>query len=159
MSAFDRAIAFAAVVSLACIAACTRTGDEPLNGNGQATSRNASIARSDLPPLQLGSGKAVTQLLDELYRKEGLPAVVKWAEQELTPGREIVYQGRIGDEVERRKIYDRSIWLLNDDGEITSRAVLAPLTDEKYGESEFFANWSRPRNREPFVLRLRIWRD
>ncbi|HLP88508.1 MAG TPA: hypothetical protein VK184_07955 [Nostocaceae cyanobacterium] len=113
---------------------------------------------STLPPLELGSNEDVLKLLDSLYQQGGIPSVVKWAKEELQPGRPIVYKGRINDEdVETKIIYDRSIWLLDDQGQATDEAQLPPLTDENYGESEFFSSWSRPRVKEPFVLRLRTW--
>ncbi|NET61147.1 MAG: hypothetical protein F6K47_34975 [Symploca sp. SIO2E6] len=113
--------------------------------------------QSNLPPLQLGSSEQVLSLMDSLYQEGGTQAVVKWAEQELQPGRQIRYQGRIGDKVETAVIYDRSIWRLDEQGKLSDEALLSPLTDEKFGESEVFALWSRPQVEEPFLLRLRTW--
>jgi hypothetical protein len=135
---------------------CSWGGNQPKK-NTMTESKSPVPTQSNLPPLQLGSSEQVLNLMDSLYQEGGTQAVVKWAEQELQPGRQIRYKGRIGEKVETPVIYDRSIWRLDEQGKLSNEALLSPLTDEKFGESEVFALWSRPHAEEPFLLRLRTW--
>jgi hypothetical protein len=118
-------------------------------------SSDSSIrGKSGLPSLELGSSDDVLALLDSLYRDGGLQAVADWTRRELQPGRQISYRGRRGAEVETAIVYDRSLWRL-EAGQPHGEPVVPPVTDEKFGESELFAIWSRPLAKEPFALRLR----
>lgn len=123
------------------------------------TKTEYSVPRqSNLSPLQLGTVDDVINRLDTLDREGGIKAVAEWVEKELQPGRQIIYKGRIDNNIETVAIYDRSVWRLDNQGQISNKAILLPLTNEKYGETEVFGLWSRPRAKEPFVLRLRVWR-
>jgi hypothetical protein len=134
------------------LTACDRSSS-PKNPMTQSISQ-----QSNLPLLPMGTVDDVLNQLDMLDQKGGTNAVSQWAEQELQPGRQITYKGRIDDGEETVRIYDRSIWRLDEQGQISKDAILAPLTEEKYGESEIFTTWTRGRAKEPFVLRLRVWK-
>jgi len=121
----------------------------------KSTSTTASSTRAAGAPLDLGDNDELMKYLDSLVQLGGTDAVVKWAERELRPGRHITYVGRKGSEPETVEIADRSIWKLDDTGKPSSTALLAPLTDEKFGASEVFGVWARPQADEPFALRIR----
>jgi len=121
----------------------------------KSTGTTAASTRSAGAPLDLGDNDEMMKYLDSLVQLGGTSAVVKWAERELRPGRQITYIGRKGSEPETVEIADRSIWKLDDSGKPSSTALLAPLTDEAFGASEVFGVWARPQADEPFALRIR----
>ena len=131
------------------------SGCTPEGGSNVAQSHSTTPARPELPPLDLGNSATVLDQLDALERLGGTQAVAQWAERELPPGRRVTYTGRRGGTAETVVLADRSVWRLQPDGRPSPDAILAPLTDEAYGESEVFAVWSRPQADEPFALRLR----
>ena len=109
---------------------------------------------SDLPRLDLGSRDDFLGFIDSLNSEGGTRAVVEWAGKELRQGRQITYGGQ-GEELKVGTIYDRSVWRADQYGRGTKEALLPPLTDEKFGDSELFGVWAWPLVDEPFLLRIR----
>ncbi|MFO0573236.1 MAG: hypothetical protein U1A78_04490 [Polyangia bacterium] len=103
--------------------------------------------KSNLPPLNLGTGDELQARLDGMYNQGGLAAVSQWVEKELQPGREITYSGQSAT------LLDRSLWKGNAQGQPTDQVLVSPTTNELSGK--LLVVLSRPFLKEPFVLRLR----
>lgn len=109
---------------------------------------------SGQPRLDLGSSDNLLAFVESLNNERGVQAVVEWAEKELRPGRQISYGGQ-NEGLKFGVIHDRSLWRLDLSGGGTKEALLPPLTDEKFDESELFGVWAWPLAPEPFLLRIR----
>ena len=139
-----------ALLGFGAIAGCTAE-----RGPNVPPTNSSGPTRRALPPLDLGHSQDVLDYLDSLDRMGGVRAVVQWAERELQPGRQVRYTDTVGDAATTMVLADRSIWRLDDRGNVSSDALLPPLTDERFGESAVFAVLSRPHAEQPYSLRLR----
>lgn len=127
-------------------------GTTACNKDKATDSKEPSMAtqeppKSNLPPLNLGTGDELQARLDGMYNQGGLAAVSQWVEKELQPGREITYSGQSAT------LLDRSLWKGNAQGQPTDQVLVSPTTNELSGK--LLVVLSRPFLKEPFVLRLR----
>lgn len=141
----NRLITVIGMLSLISVSSCIPT-NSLIQEKSVTQSQLSTPPKSNLPPLQLGSYLNQINLFDSLYQKGGTSSVIKWVEQELQPGRQIILDNdssQTDDEMTTIIIYDRAIWNLNDQGKATDEALLAPINPEGYLNPEVgFWTWT-----------------
>jgi hypothetical protein len=152
---------FTVVLLSLIISSCSQAISQP-RGEVVTQSPSSIPSQSNLPPLNLGSIDDINNKLNSLYQQGGITSVVKWAEKELQPGREVIYEDPEqifyrGSDKEALIIYNRVIWRVDAQGNVSTNQALLPLLNlEKPYDFDITLGSVRRNLKEPFALRLRL---